>query len=214
MSRLSYEARQPLNENASPTNLQTAEQITSPEETNLLSRIFLREPTVEPTEPSLVATSFDLWNQEHLWRAPATETERRTPETTDTQDSYATVPELSERFFNTLLKQKKPVKLNINTMSGGPSEKKKNPDVEMIDGTPKPTELKLSPPKSFTGKREDLKKFLQDVKLYLHVNKKIYDNDDKQILFALSYMNDGDAASRKEQLLEEAMGKDKFTLGV
>ena len=83
----------------------------------------------------------------------------------------------------------------------------------MIDGTPKPIELKLSPPKAFTGKREDLKKFLQDVKLYLHVNKKIYDNDDKQISFALSYMNDGDAASWKEQLLEEAMGKDEFTLG-
>ena len=97
---------------------------------------------------------------------------------------------------------------------GGPSGKKKNPDVEMIDGTPKLIELKLSPPKAFTGKREDLKKFLQDVKLYLHVNKKIYDNDDKQILFALSYMNDGDAASGKEQLLEEAMGKDEFTLGV
>ena len=46
-------------------------------------------------------------------------------------------------------------------MSGGPSDegtsgKKKNPDVEMIDGTPKPIKLKLSPPKAFTGKREDL----------------------------------------------------------
>ena len=97
-------------------------------------------------------------------------------------------------------------------MTGGPSDKQPaNPkdDVVMTDGTPKPTELKLSPPKAFTGKREDLKKFLQDVKLYLNVNKKIYDTDDKQISFALSYMNDGDAAS----LLEEAMGKDEFTLG-
>ena len=96
-----------------------------------------------------------------MWRVPATETEQRTPETTDTQDSYATVPELSERterFFNTLLKQKKPVRLDINTMSEGPrdegtSGKKKNPNVEMIDGTPKPIELKLSPSKGFHRKK-------------------------------------------------------------
>ena len=37
-------------------------------------------------------------------------------------------------------------------------------------------ELKLNQPKPFTGKREDLKKFLQDVRLYLYVNEKVYDN--------------------------------------
>ena len=119
----------------------------SPEETDLLSRSFLGgERTEEETGQSLITASYDLLNQEPLWRVPATETEWRTPETTDTQDSYATVPELSEwteRFFNTLLEQKKLVKLDINTMSGGPSDegpsgKKRNPDVEMIDGTPKP----------------------------------------------------------------------------
>jgi hypothetical protein len=63
----------------------------------------------------------------------------------------------------------------------------------------------LNQPKPFNGKREDLKKFLQDVKLYLLINQKIYDEDIKKISFALSFMNKGDAASYKEQLLEEAM---------
>jgi hypothetical protein len=76
-----------------------------------------------------------------------------------------------------------------------------------VDVPERKGELKLNQPKPFTGKREELKKFLQDVKLYLLVNEKIYDNDVKKISFALSFMNEGDAASYKEQLLEVAMGK-------
>ena len=72
----------------------------------------------------------------------------------------------------------------------------------------------LNQPKPFTGKREDLKKFLQDINLYLHVNNKVYNEDIKKISFALSFMNDGDAASWKEQLLEEAMKKDPINLGM
>ena len=34
---------------------------------------------------------------------------------------------------------------------------------------------------------------------------KIYNTDTKKIAFALSFMNEGDAASWKEQLLEEEM---------
>lgn len=79
-----------------------------------------------------------------MWRAPATELERRTepepelktPETTDTQDSYQTVPELSEpakQLFETFLEQKTPIKTKINTMVLGADEKKL--DVEMKDET-------------------------------------------------------------------------------
>ena len=87
--------------------------------------------------------------------------------------------------------------------------------VNHIDLTPerKHTELKLNQPKPFTGKRDDLKKFLQDVKLYLVVNEPIYNTDLKQISFALSFMNEGDASSYKEQLLEEAMMMENFNLG-
>ena len=90
----------------------------------------------------------------------------------------------------------------------------KKPETEMpVDKPEQKGELKLNHPKPFSGKREDLKKFLQDVKLYLHVNDKIYDHHAKKISFALSFMNEGDAASWKEQLLEEVMAKEPFDLG-
>jgi Ty3 transposon capsid-like protein/Zinc knuckle len=79
--------------------------------------------------------------------------------------------------------------------------------------TSKAREVKLNPPKPFTGKREDLKKFLQDTSLYILVNDKIYDTDVKKIAFTLSFMNEGDAASWKEQLLEDAMALPSLDLG-
>src|ERR1700678_4540928 len=78
-------------------------------------------------------------------------------------------------------------------------------DVTMNDHDSKIKEVKLNPPKPFDGKRENLKKLIQDGELYLLINKKIYDDDIKKIGFFLSFMNEGDAASWKEQLLEDAM---------
>ena len=49
--------------------------------------------------------------------------------------------------------------------------------------------------------------------LYLLVNNKAYDTDIKKIAFALSFMSKGDAASWKEQLLEDAMALLAFDLG-
>ena len=49
----------------------------------------------------------------------------------------------------------------------------------------KPTLIKLKDPKPFTGKREELGKFLQDTRLYLAVNDAIYNNDIKK--FPLYY---------------------------
>ena len=45
----------------------------------------------------------------------------------------------------------------------------------------KMTELKLSPPKPFTGKREELDDFIQDVYLYLDVNSNTYNTNKKKI---------------------------------
>src|ERR1700678_4568433 len=78
-------------------------------------------------------------------------------------------------------------------------------DVVMNDNDSKIKEVKLNPPKPFDGKRENLRKFIQDGELYLMINKKIYDDDLKKIGFFLSFMNEGDAASWKEQLLEDAL---------
>ena len=54
-------------------------------------------------------------------------------------------------------------------------------------------EIKLNLPKVFTGKQNDLNKFLQNVTLYLSINKEIYDKDEKKIAFMLSFMTEGDA---------------------
>ena len=64
--------------------------------------------------------------------------------------------------------------------------------------------LKLKTPTPFSGKREDLRKFLQEVKLYLLGNRKHYTDDDDKVLFVLSYMTEGDANSWKEEFVETA----------
>ena len=89
-------------------------------------------------------------------------------------------------------------------MVGGSSEKKIEGMDTGDDFPERKEELKLNQSKPFTGKREELKKFLQDVVLYLWINEKVYDTEKKKIAFALSFMSDGDAGSYKVQLLEEA----------
>jgi hypothetical protein len=54
--------------------------------------------------------------------------------------------------------------------------------------------IKLNPPTPFTRKRTDFILFMQDVYVYLKVNKATYNNDDKKISFILSYLTRGDAA--------------------
>ena len=66
-------------------------------------------------------------------------------------------------------------------------------------------EVKLNLPKPFSGKRTELRRFLQDVIVYLTINKEIYDNDDKKIAFTVSFMNDGDAAAWKEEFIFRAI---------
>ena len=201
----------------------------SSEEEDTLSRSFLgAEPTIEPP---IETTSFSALDQEHLWRVATPQNEpveRPTPETTETRTSYDTAPELSEpveHLFDALLRQDRPIERTETEIStviperematdasmGGPSV---NPFAPITgEETTKVSEIKLNQPKPFTGKREDLKKFLQDTNLYLLVNSKVYDTDIKKIAFALSFMNEGDAASWKEQLLEDAMALPTFDLG-
>ena len=73
-------------------------------------------------------------------------------------------------------------------------------------------EVKLNPPKVFSSKRTELNKFLQDVLVYLTVNKEVYNNDEKKIAYLLSFMTEGDAALWKEEFLahkiEEAKKND------
>ena len=62
-------------------------------------------------------------------------------------------------------------------------------------------EVKLNLLKVFSGKRTELNKFLQDVLIYLTVNKEVYNNNEKKIVYLLSFMTEGDAASWKEEFL-------------
>jgi hypothetical protein len=62
--------------------------------------------------------------------------------------------------------------------------------------------IKLNPPTPFTGKRTDFILFMQDVYVYLKVNKATYDNDDKKISFILSYLTGEDAAVWKQQFIQ------------
>jgi hypothetical protein len=69
--------------------------------------------------------------------------------------------------------------------------------------TPKASEnIKLNPPKPFTGKRNDFILFMQDVYVYLKVNRLIYNDDEKKISFILSYLADEDAAVWKQQFIQ------------
>ena len=65
----------------------------------------------------------------------------------------------------------------------------------IIDSEKKTSELKLNQPKPFTGKQTEFDDFLQDIELYLDINEDICNTDTKNIGYALSFMNEGDAKS-------------------
>jgi hypothetical protein len=68
--------------------------------------------------------------------------------------------------------------------------------------TPMSDKIRLNPPTPFTGKRSDFILFMQDVFVYLKVNKGIYNDDDKKISFILSYLTGGDTAVWKQQFIQ------------
>ena len=83
------------------------------------------------------------------------------------------------------------------------------PIIEMAEGSSansasKETKKKLKTPTPYTGKREDLRKFLQEVRLYLLANNEAYQTDLDKILFVISYMSEGDASSWKEEFVDTA----------
>jgi hypothetical protein len=69
--------------------------------------------------------------------------------------------------------------------------------------------IKLNPPTPFTGKRSDFILFMQDVYVYLKVNKATYDNNNKKISFILSYLAGGDAAVWKQKFIQTKIEESK-----
>ena len=65
-----------------------------------------------------------------------------------------------------------------------------------------PKELSLNKPEGFTGDHEKFTAWLLSLRTYLMLNGHIYDTDEKQIGFALSYMTGGSALVFKENYIE------------
>lgn len=68
----------------------------------------------------------------------------------------------------------------------------------------KPKELQICKPRTFSGDRREIRDFIADLRLYLSVNEKIYDDSEKKISFALSFIRGGEAGRWKEDFLREA----------
>ena len=120
--------------------------------------------------------------------------------------SYDTVPETNKPESETET-------IEIDTNMVGESSRIKDDPMGDDSKNDDPKVIKLNLPKDFSGKREDLKKFLQQVNLYMDVNAKIYHNDMTKIAFVLSFMDEGDASSWKEQFLEEATSTSPHNYG-
>ena len=58
---------------------------------------------------------------------------------------------------------------------------------------PNPKEIRINLPKEFSGLQSEAGPFLQDVTLYLTLNQEVYNNDNKKIIFTLSFMNSSPA---------------------
>src|ERR1700678_2476159 len=74
-------------------------------------------------------------------------------------------------------------------------------------------ELRINPPTNFTGNRDDLDNFVQDCTLYLTLNKTVYETDEKQIIFMLSYMTEGTARAWKEAFIRDVINSQANDFG-
>jgi len=66
-------------------------------------------------------------------------------------------------------------------------------------------ELRINLPKSFNGNRSNLNRFIQDCTVYLKINRKVYNDNDKKIAFVLSLLDSGEPAMWKEQFVKSCM---------
>ena len=74
---------------------------------------------------------------------------------------------------------------------------------EKTGSTPK--ELSLNKPDGFTGDHEKFTAWLLSVRTYLMMNAHVYNTDEKQIGFALSYLTGGSALAFKENYIESCI---------
>ena len=82
-----------------------------------------------------------------------------------------------------------------------PAAPRPRPTREEKTGT-SPKELSLNKPDGFTGEHDKFTAWLLSVRTYLMMNAHVYDTDEKQISFTLSYMTRGSALAFKENYIE------------
>ena len=76
----------------------------------------------------------------------------------------------------------------------------------------KPIELRISIPEAFDGSYEKSMHWLYAVQFYLLVNKAVYNTNEKQIAFTLSYMTKGSALMWALTFHQSAISGTSFTL--
>jgi Ty3 transposon capsid-like protein len=77
----------------------------------------------------------------------------------------------------------------------------------MAEPTNGSKELNLNKPEPFDRNRDNFKKFLQNVEVYMDVNHETYNNNLRKIVFILSFMATGSAATWKAQFIDEAYAR-------
>ena len=68
-----------------------------------------------------------------------------------------------------------------------------NPNPNMAAASSNGKEIGINKPTPFTGDRKKIRTFIQETKVYLTINRDVYDTDEKRIAFMLSYMTDKEA---------------------
>jgi hypothetical protein len=113
------------------------------------------------------------------------------------ESSYFTEPQPNppysplKNLFSTIQRHNQPIIQTI-TMAQSANESK---------------ELNLNKPEAFDGNQDGFKQFLQNVEVYIDVNHETYNNNLRKIVFVLSFMATGSAATCKAQFIEEAYAK-------
>ena len=77
----------------------------------------------------------------------------------------------------------------------------------------KHTELKIGTPAEYNGKHETALSWLNSVRVYVLINKEVYDNDDKRVVFALSHMKKRVTQGWASDYFEQAMAQQPVTFG-
>jgi len=86
-----------------------------------------------------------------------------------------------------------------------------HPTISYVEPQPRDAkELRINLPKPFNGNRSNLNRFIQDCAVYLKINRKVYDDDDKKIAFMLSLLDSGEPAMWKEQFIKSVMNEDEI----